>query len=159
MLRSRLDPDTLAMLQHVPDLPHTQEAMKAKYHWWKASDKAKEYTKEDKIQVMCHSATERENYQRNGLDSSVPAPQVWGAFARAFVRAFVRARPHQTYTHPHPQRVGRGRGWRVGWQPASICEAAPPPRIWCTPRGLPWWLLLRLSNFDSEVISLHFCRG
>ena len=50
--------------------------MKAKYHWWKASDKAKEYTDENKIQVMCHSGTGRENCQRNGLDASVPAPQV-----------------------------------------------------------------------------------
>ena len=52
MLRSRLDPGTLALLQTVPDLPRSQEDMKATYRWERASSNAKNYTKEDNIQVM-----------------------------------------------------------------------------------------------------------
>ena len=86
LLRSRVDPGTLALLQNVPDLPRSQEAMKSKYGWDKASCKAKEYTNADKTQVMCHAGQGRENLQRNGLDAREPAPQVWGAFARAWLR-------------------------------------------------------------------------
>ena len=86
MLRSRLDPGTLALLQNVPDLPRSQEDMKSKYGWDKASRAAKEYTNADKIQVMCHAGQGRENLQRNGLDARAPAPKAWGAFARAFLR-------------------------------------------------------------------------
>ena len=86
MLRSRLDPGALALLQNVPDLPRSQEAMKRKYRWETASPKAKEYTNADKIQVMCHAGQGRKNLRRDGLDARAPAPQAWGAFARAFLR-------------------------------------------------------------------------
>ena len=55
MPRSRLDPVTLALLQTVPDLPRSREDVKATYRWERASSNAKNYTNEDKIQVMCHA--------------------------------------------------------------------------------------------------------
>ena len=90
LLRGCLDPATLQWLRRDPDFPSGPEELKTRYRWQDASEKAKAYTNEYKVQVMGHTrdcARPRgRSLECNGLEASVPAPQRTRQWVQAFKR-------------------------------------------------------------------------
>ena len=97
VLRGCLDQATLEWLRRDPDFPTGPDELKTRYKLQKASEKAKSYTNEYKVQVMGHTGGRTLPPSRsrdvdsstrcNGLDATVPAPRRTRQWVRAFKRA------------------------------------------------------------------------
>ena len=76
--------DLLQWMQNDPSLPRSAEQMKQAFNFARASNKAKQLSDGNKVQLMANTGGACRPKRCNGLDATAPAPAALAAFARAF---------------------------------------------------------------------------